>query len=173
MEATIVELPQIALLGLGFFGDPFKLSAGWTEENEIGRLWSRYMAFLIEHGQRIKHVTDDRVAYEVHVYGEETKRTGEFEVFVGTPVEQLEDVPLELSAKIIPPSRYAVFTLKGELIASDWSLTIMTEWMPKSGYEGNYQYSMQRYDQRFKGLDRLEESALDVLIPILAGSTRD
>jgi AraC family transcriptional regulator len=166
MEPTIVELPQIVLLGYSFFGDPFKLSAGWTEENEIGRLWMRFMAFLAENGQRIKHVSEDQVAYEVHIYDEETQRTGEFEVFVGTGVERLEDVPLELSAKILPPATYAVFSLQGEQITSDWALVILTEWMPQSGYESDHGYSIQRYDERFKGLDRLEESVLEVLIPV-------
>lgn len=173
VEPTIVDLPQIVLLGLSFFGDPFKLSAGWTEENEIGRLWSRYTAFLTEHSQRIRHVTDERVAYEVQVYSKDTQRTGEFEVFVGTSVDRLEEVPLELSAKILPPATYAVFALEGEQIASDWALTILTEWMPQSGYASDYQYSIQRYDERFKGLDRLEESKLDVLIPVIRDPTQE
>ena len=52
MEPQIVEKPQMMLLGLSFFGDPFSLSAGWTEENEIGRLWKRFMAYLAEQGQQ-------------------------------------------------------------------------------------------------------------------------
>ncbi|GEM_PF-3859724 len=41
MEPTIRELDQIILVGFSFFGDPFAESSGWTEENEIGRLWNR------------------------------------------------------------------------------------------------------------------------------------
>ena len=36
MEVRVVEKDQMLLVGLSFFGDPFKSSAGWTEENEIG-----------------------------------------------------------------------------------------------------------------------------------------
>lgn len=35
----IFDSPDIVLVGLSFFGDPFRTNAGWTEENEIGRLW--------------------------------------------------------------------------------------------------------------------------------------
>ena len=42
MEPRIVESERIILVGFSFFGDPFALSAGWTEENEIGRLWQRF-----------------------------------------------------------------------------------------------------------------------------------
>ena len=44
MEPTMIEKRQMMLLGFSFFGDPFKISGGWTEENEIGRLWKRFMA---------------------------------------------------------------------------------------------------------------------------------
>jgi predicted transcriptional regulator YdeE len=95
--------------------------------------------------------------------------SGEFEVFAGLEVEALEDVPLELSAKILPPATYAVFTLEGEQINSDWPLMILTEWLPGSGYESDYQYSIQRYDERFKGVHRLDESVVEVYIPLRKG----
>jgi hypothetical protein len=83
MEPRIIEKPQMILLGFNFFGDPFKISGGWTEENEIGRLWQRFMAYLAKHRPRIKHIKTDAVMYEVHVEHEETALTGEHEVFVG------------------------------------------------------------------------------------------
>jgi len=49
MEPTMIEKRQMILLGFSFFGDPFKISGGWTEENEIGRLWKRFMAYLSKH----------------------------------------------------------------------------------------------------------------------------
>ena len=87
MEPKIVEHDEMLLLGFSFFGDPFRSSAGWTEENEIGRLWQRFMAYLAEHRQRIKNVKPEEVAYEVHIQHEETPRTGEYEVFVGVEAE--------------------------------------------------------------------------------------
>jgi hypothetical protein len=48
MEPRIVETGQMTLLGFSFFGDPFRFHGGWEEENEIGRLWSRFMAYLAE-----------------------------------------------------------------------------------------------------------------------------
>ena len=50
------------LVGLSFFGDPFKSSAGWTEENEIGRLWVRFMAFLEDQGARIQYIVGHEVS---------------------------------------------------------------------------------------------------------------
>ena len=56
MGPKIIDGGQIILVGFNFFGDPFKLSGGWTEENEIGRLWQRFMAYFAQQRQRIKHI---------------------------------------------------------------------------------------------------------------------
>jgi AraC family transcriptional regulator len=166
MEATIVQKDRILLVGLGFFGDPFASSGGWTEENEIGRLWNRFLAFLTKHGERIKHVREEQVSCEVHISHEETAEKGHFEVFVGVEVERLEDVPVEMSVKVLPPTQYAVFTLRGEQITSDWARTIYGEWMSQSGYEEAHPFMIQRYDARFKGLDQIDESELDIYVPV-------
>jgi hypothetical protein len=71
MDVRIVERGQMILVGMSFYGDPFAESGGWTEENEIGRLWERFMAYLAAHAGAIRHTTEERVAYEVHVAGEE------------------------------------------------------------------------------------------------------
>jgi AraC family transcriptional regulator len=168
MEPKIVARGQIILVGFGFFGDPFQFSEGWTEENEIGRLWNRFLAYLARDDARIQHVKNAEVFYEVHIEHEETTSKGHYEVFVGLEVEQLQDVPIEVVVKILPPTEYAVFTLRGEQMASDWSKTIFQTWMPGSGYQAAHKYGFQLYDQRFKGLENLDESALDVYVPIKA-----
>ena len=166
MEPIIVERDQIVLVGFTFFGDPFAASEGWTEENEIGRLWQRFMAYMARHGECVKHVADPTVCYEVHISHQETAEKGHVEIFVGVEVAQLEDVPVQLAVKMLPATRYAVFTLAGEQIASDWPKMIYQEWMPGSGYESAHPYMFQLYDQRFKGLDQLDASALDAYVPI-------
>ena len=111
-------------------------------------------------------VKNPELLYELHVTHEETAVKGEYEVFVGVEVEALEDVPVCLLIKILPATDYVVFTLEGEAITSDWSKMIQ-EWMGQSGYRQAYGYAFQRYDQRFKGLDQIEESVLDVYVPIV------
>jgi AraC family transcriptional regulator len=167
MEPKIVEKDQIILVGFSFYGDPFAESGGWTEENEVGRLWRRFMAYWAENGGRVKHLGDGDLAYEVHIGGyEETASMGHYEVFVGREVTELEDVPVQLLVKILPPTRYAVFTLRGEQITSDWPHTIYDEWLPGSGYKSAHDYLIELYDQRFKGLENLAESELDIYVPV-------
>jgi predicted transcriptional regulator YdeE len=170
MEPIIIEKPAITLVGMSFYGDPFETSAGWTEENQIGRLWQRLMAYLSEQPDGIQHRTPVQASYEVHIYGPETMTKGLFEVFVGVPVARIDTPPVELLVKILPAAKYAVFTLQGKQISSDWHLEI-NQWIAAAGYQHALPYSIQYYDQRFKGLDRIEESILDVYMPVSRQTT--
>jgi AraC family transcriptional regulator len=167
MEPKIVEKGQIILVGFSFYGDPFAESGGWTEENEVGRLWQRFLVYWAGNEDRVKHRRGDGLAYEVHVGGyEETASMGHYEVFVGMEVTELGDMPVQLLVKVLPSTRYAVFTLRGEQIASDWPRMIYDEWLPGSGYESAHDYLIELYDQRFKGLENLAESELDIYVPV-------
>ena len=170
MEPTIVEKGQITLVGFSFYGDPFSESDGWTEGNEIGGLWNRFSAYLTDQGERILHRVDEDRAYEVHVVSDDTAEKGHREVFVGVEVERLEDVPAELLVKLLPATQYAIFTLQGEQIASDWCRVIYQESLPHTGYEEAHRYSIQLYDERFKGVDNLADSVLEVYVPVKPSS---
>lgn len=165
MQPRIIEMEPLALVGMSFFGDPFRLSAGWTQENEIGQLWSRFIAFLEQCSNTPAGASTDKT-YEVHIYHPETRRTGEFEVFVGIEVPTLQEIPIELTAKLLPRGTFALFTLRGEQIASDWPIQAVTEWLPAAGYQMVETFSIQRHDERFKGMNQLSGSELDVLLPV-------
>jgi predicted transcriptional regulator YdeE len=165
MEPVITQKPEILLMGMSFYGDPFSQRGGWEAENEIGCLWTRLMKYMSENGEKIQHLTQPGVAYEVHIYNEETITQGVFEVFAGVPVEKLEDVPVELLIRILPPSEYAIFTFKGEEITSDWHMQI-DQWIAAAGYQRAHPFSFQYLDERFKGVDNLAESILDVYMPV-------
>ncbi len=166
MQPTIVKKDEIILVGVSFYGDPFETSAGWTEENQIGRLWQRLMAYLGAHPDKIQHRVPIHASYEVHIYGPETMTKGLFEVFVGIAVEWLESVPVDLLVKILPAAEYAVFTLQGVQISSDWHLEV-DAWITAAGYQRTHPFSFQYYDERFKGLDQITESLLDVYVPVV------
>jgi predicted transcriptional regulator YdeE len=167
MQPKISAVKQIILVGMSFYGDPFDLHSGWDEENEIGRLWKRWMSYLAAHPETPRLALQTNALYEVHIYNEETRQKGLFEVFAGMECdpEQLASIPVELSVKVLPLTRYAVFTFSGEEISSDWEKVIQ-DWLAQSGYRGEHAYNFQYYDSRFKGMDRLAESILDVYVPI-------
>jgi len=165
MEPVIIDKPKINLVGMSFYGDPFDTRGCWDEENEIGRVWSRFMTYYEDYKDQIRHLTDPGAAFEVHIYNQETTSKGYFEVFVGLQVVQIEYVPVELLAKTLPATRYAVFTFRGEEISTDWEMQI-DGWIKDAGYQRAHPFSFQYLDHRFKGVDRLDDSELDVYMPV-------
>lgn len=161
MNPTIQHMRQLVLAGFSFFGDPFHSHAGWTETNEIGRVWSRLSHYL---GWSGCPYPPPPVSYEILLETRETPQTGEFEVFVGFEVQDVHAVPLELSIKVLPETDYAVFTLRGEAIRM--SEPLVDTWLKTADYKRAFPFIMQRYDARFKGLDHLEDSEMDLLIPV-------
>lgn len=70
MEPKIIDKEQITLVGMIFYGNPFKEQSGWSQENEIGKLWKRFMTK--------EKTIENRVgngAYEVHIEPEEYEET--------------------------------------------------------------------------------------------------
>jgi AraC family transcriptional regulator len=166
MDVRVVKAEEWLVVGMSFYGDPFVEASGWDEGNEIGLLWRRFSAFLAERGDSLRHVPEPGVALEIHISTDETAQKGLFEVFTGVRVTELERVPLECAVKVLPATEYAVFTLYGQEITSDWHQMIYQDWMPSSGYRPSGSYSIQRYDERFKGVDQIAGSVLDVYIPV-------
>ena len=167
MEPRIIRKESILLAGMSFYGDPFDTSNPWSEENQIGSLWKRLMAFLQSHPGALDLDMHKSSFYEVHIYGPETQTEGVFEVFVGMSVPDLAKLPIEMSAKVLPAASYAVCSLEGKAIMGDWERELIN-WINENGYREAYPYHFQLYDERFKGMDRIEESTLDVFIPVEA-----
>jgi predicted transcriptional regulator YdeE len=165
MDAKIITANEWLVVGMSFYGDPFSNAAGWSEDNEIGRLWQRFMSFVSQRHEAVQHWVNPGAMLEIHVYNTETMEKGFFEVFVGVQVAQLADVPLDCTVKVLPPATYAVFTLSGQQITSDWSKAL-SDWLAASAYERSYPYIIQWYDDRFKGMDNIAESVLEAYIPV-------
>ena len=167
MEPKSFKRAQLNLVGFSFYGDPLRLSPGWTEENEIGRLWSRFMAYAEQYREQMGAiVTNPGIAYEVHIYNDDTMATGVFEVFVGVELADTAQAPIDTVIKVLPETQYAVFTIQGQAIVGDWPLSIYQEWLPQSDYELAHEFHIQYHDGSFKGFDRLDESSLDVYVPV-------
>lgn len=164
MKTELVSLDSLLLGGVNFYGDPVSTKGGWDAENEIGKTWNRFVEFITQNTMR-PYSLHKRYMYEVHIYGGETAAKGYFEVFVGEEVNTAQ-LPVSLSAKYIYAADYLKITLSGKEITGDWWQKLDTDIIPSIGVKRNPAYLIQAYDERFKGMDRIEDSILDVFIPI-------
>lgn len=166
MESRIESRPATVLVGLSFYGDPFSQSAGWTEENEIGVLWTRFMKRREESRDSFPPFLGPEELYELHIPDPGTAETGQYEVFIGYAIAYPLQAPPELLVKVLPPSTYARFTLTGDAIVDRDSYVDMYAWIESEGLTPAHEWMFNLYDSRFKSLTRLGESELDVCIPV-------
>ena len=163
---SIIHETALWLVGMNFYGDPFSNASPWEEANAVGTLWGRFMNLWENAPEAIKEQRTPNQMAEIFFETGETEAKGVYEVFVGVIVHRINEIPLSCVAKYLPANTYAVFTLRGAEITDDWLNRVVSEWLPTSGYRVAANYSIQIYDQRFQGVDRIDVSEIDVYIPI-------
>jgi predicted transcriptional regulator YdeE len=165
VEYTIIKKKRIILVGMDFYGNPYKEAGGWSMQNAIGQLWKRFSAFYEKKKDTIKHLASES-GYELWVDFDGKEDPKDDYIFVGAAVKKLQDPPLELVARILPETKYAVFTLKGDEIKSDWPSKAATQWLTETGLQRSYPYIIEYYDsKRFKGVDN-KNAELDIYVPV-------
>jgi AraC family transcriptional regulator len=165
VEYTVTNKRKITLVGMDFYGNPYKEAAGWSMQNAIGQLWKRFSAFYEKKKGSIKHLVSES-GYELWVDFEGKEDPKDDYIFVGVAVKKVQDLPLELVARVLPETKYAVFTLKGEEIKSDWPSKAATQWLTDTGLKRSYPYIIEYYDvKRFQGLDN-KDSQMDIYVPV-------
>lgn len=169
MEHKIVEKEEMKLIGLNYHGSITENDAAFEEKVED--LWRRLSEFCITKWDSIEDkVVDPELSYEVQVWNEEElDQSGKMDIFVGMESKDLENIPLELVAKVLPEGKYLSFTLEGEEIQG-WEEYLLQEWFPESDYWprtfGDRLFHVQCFHkEKFKGVENIEESELKVLIP--------
>jgi len=148
MDPKILEKGELKIVGCVSYG------------GDIHEIWDVFMRLE----KTIKHANLS-VGYEIHIFPDNSEKSQKYHVMVGVEVEEFEDLPLETFAKTIPASTYAVFTHRladgGYTGANDR----MDKWLNESDYKLAFPYSIQYFDDRFKGGDK-PDSEIDFYIPI-------
>ncbi|MFX0170340.1 MAG: GyrI-like domain-containing protein [Candidatus Hodarchaeota archaeon] len=91
--------------------------------------------------------------------------TRNYFVLVGVEVDNVEEVPLEMFAKILSKTKYVFFTTTMENKFERGGY-IYKKWLPENNYEQAFPYVIQLYDnRRYKGLED-PNSEIDWFIPI-------
>lgn len=122
MNPKIINISAKNIIGM-------KSTMHQDEYGNIVRLWKRFMP----HRKAIQNaVNEDFVAMQV--YSDFNDFEKPFAIWACVEVSDLDDIPEGMMPSIIPEGKYAVFLHKG-IDASTTYQRIMTEWLPKSGYE--------------------------------------
>jgi AraC family transcriptional regulator len=151
MEPRIVERPELVLAGVVATGpDVFQM--------DFHALWERFTS----ESPKIKHQVEG-AAYELHI--QTGAEPAMHFTMAGVEVKKIEDLPAEAFVKVIPATTYAVFTIKfvdgfAGVYDRIWA------WLAESSYTGDpFAYDIQRYGNRFTGLED-PESEVDIYVPV-------
>ena len=164
MKTEMIHMDSMLLGGAVFYGDPISIKGSWDSENEIGKTCNRFMEYISQNPER-PYSCNKPYIYEVHIYGNETASKGYFEVFVGEEVNSAK-LPVSLSSKFFPETDYLKITLYGNEIISDWWKELDSDILPANCAKRNASFIIQAYDERFKGMDNIRDSIMDVYIPV-------
>jgi AraC family transcriptional regulator len=164
-EPRITQKTSIQLMGCVYYGDPFHAAKEWSTENEVGKLWQRFMTLANKYSGLLSKIgVNNHIGYEIHIEPEEYKTTKNYYLFVGVEVSNTKEVPLEMFVKILPETRYIQFTTK--ISHQEQGEQVFKEWMPQHRYTQAYPYIIESYDSnRFKSVDD-GESEIDWYIPV-------
>jgi predicted transcriptional regulator YdeE len=166
MEPVIIEQDQILIVGMVYYGNPFQNPGAEPDQNEIGKLWERFTTYYDNNPKVFRDEVNPKVGWELHITTDEYQDTKAYYVMVGVELSEIEDLPLPTFAKVLPAGSYAVFTLKGEEMISNWGDAIYKEWLPASDYEEALQITIERYDEdRFKGWGE-PGSEVEIWVPV-------
>ncbi len=169
MEYRLERRRPFVLVGMNFFGNPFRAAAAWDEDNEIGSLWKRLMAYLADFPGAVDTLPPgDPAWYEAHVMHPASAATGDYEVFIGAEAAAPLSAPLELVAKALPARDYAVTTIRGAEMTPGWEERVTADAVGRYGRALERRWGLQRYDARFKSLDD-PGSAIELWTPLAEG----
>ncbi|BCN31914.1 AraC family transcriptional regulator [Anaeromicropila herbilytica] len=125
----------------------------------IKNLWDSFTSKKSE----IKNILTQDTVLGICEYMPNITDESEFSYFAGVEVKDFSDIPKGMLIKIIPNSKYAVFTHKGSLSKlKDTYNFIYGVWLPQSGYELAELDTIELYDSRSNAAD----SEFDIHIPL-------
>lgn len=147
----IVERPDLILVGVVESGSD-------VSRMDFHDLWMRFQ----NESAHVEHQVEG-AAYELHVQTE-AQPPMHF-AMAGVEVTEIEDLPSEMFAKVLPAATYAVFTMRfvdGFAVVYEriWA------WLAESPYTSDpFGYDIQRYGPRFVSPED-PGSEVDIYVPV-------
>ncbi|PKL25771.1 MAG: hypothetical protein CVV47_03770 [Spirochaetae bacterium HGW-Spirochaetae-3] len=170
MEYRLERGRSFVLVGMNFFGNPFQAAGAWDEDNEIGSLWKRLMAYLAEFPGAVEaSPPGDPAWFEAHVMHPASAATGNYEVFIGAETRAPLEAPPAFVVKSLPARDYAVVSVEGADMAPGWEERLAADAVGRYGRALDRRWGLQRYDSRFTGLGD-PGSTLEIWSPLAPGT---
>ncbi|MBI3259758.1 MAG: GyrI-like domain-containing protein [Ignavibacteriae bacterium] len=154
LSPTFIEIGAKKVIGCAIYTSGIK--------TDFPNIWDVF----IKRVKDIPNLVNPTVTYALEFYGQEFNTEGKWFYMPCVEVGSFDEIPMLMVCKTIPASRYAVFSLTGGVAGlHDLFMEIYKEWLPHSSFELAFDFDMEVYDERFKGIDN-PETVMEVRIPI-------
>lgn len=148
MEGKILSLEGFNAIGITYFGN--------NSNGEIPKLWE---VFNSRYGD-IKPKNKSMLCFGI--CDDMPDAEGRFHYTACAEVDNLQDIPEGMEAKIVPGGKYLVYTYGGVLKdLGDFYNNIFSNWLPNSGFEMDCRPQLELYDGRF-----MNNGEFDIYIPV-------
>ena len=137
MSPKIISIEKRTVIGMQSF-------MHHNEHRKIVALWQHFMPRQKEIQTRLN---SEFIALQI--YDDFNVMDKPFDIWACVEVISLKDIPDGMTSFIIPEGEYAVFNHKG-LDAANTYQSIMTEWLPTSGYQIDHRPHFQVMGDKYK-----------------------
>lgn len=157
----LVEVDELIIAGIA---TTTSNKQEWSAEAKIGGLWERFWKEGVQ--QSIPNVAESS---KQSVYGcyidYENGSDGNYKLLIGCKVSEIGSLPDGLEAKVLPASRYAVFTTKRgpatQVVVEAWQQ--IWKWADTSPLQRTFTGDFELYDERSADPDNAQ---IDIYIAI-------
>lgn len=141
MDPEFIKLDKLMLAGVETFGN---IESGGPLD-----MWEILRSNCLETKDRI----NKPISFGVESYTKEMESKGKWFYMAAFEVNSFENLPVQMSGKLLPANEYALFKYKGKISQElgEFFQSIYKERLPRSGYVQACPYGLERYDQRFLG----------------------
>lgn len=154
LTPEVVTKDSIQLVGISFYYDI-------NLKNDLSEPW----AHLMSHLGVIKHIIEPYRFYQLQYWFPEQDNESIYS-FIAVEVSHFEEIPIQLTEKVIPKHRYLKFQHKG--LSNQVGYTyqyIYNEFLPNTDYQLPHLFNFEYYGEEHLGPYN-PESISDIYIPI-------
>lgn len=154
----LISKDAIKLVGLSFYYD-------LQEKNDLSNSWSHLMTSL----EKVKHKIEPHRFYQMQYWFPDQDSEMPY-FYIAVEVKAFEDIPIQLTAKLIPKQQYLKFYHRG--LANQVGYTyqyIYNDYLPDTRYQLPHCYNFEYYGEQHLG-PYDENSISEIYIPVLQSS---
>lgn len=162
-ENTLTQKPELVTCGpILLVGLPFYYEMEW--KNDLTNPWQKLINNISLLTDRI---TPERY-YQVQ-YWFADQDAGSLFFFLGIQVKQIQEIPIQFTAKILPRQNYLKFlhTGRSNTVGKTYEY-IYEKWLPETEYSLPHLFNFEFYGDRFKG-PYSDDSISEIYIPVEIG----